>query len=286
MTATDTPPVRRKIIGNRLRGLREARGLSVDEVAVIMGVSRAAAYRQETGHTSVSLADVEKYFRIYEVQNTPIADHIAHLVIGDKMRGWRKTPKSLRTYGSQPEVAELEDIADSIIQYDPGMILGILQCSEYIDALYASVVPQGEQLPEEAERWISLRRERQELLYRDDRPRMTYLMTESALKYQVGSTFVMMKQAKHLIYLIREHRIDIRIIPFTSGFVVGMTKPSILVEIGKENPVKVAYYDLSRYGQLVEDEDTISMTEQKLNLLMRAALSPTKTAELLENYYE
>lgn len=283
MTTPEAPSVRRKIIGNRLRELREASGMSVGAVASLLGVSRAAAYRQETGHTSVSVADAEKYIRVYNVEGTPIAEHIMNLVVGDKTRGWKKTPRSIRGTGSQIEVAELEDIADKIFQYDPGMILGPVQCPEYIDALFADRPPEDTEM---MERGIATRRERQKILYRPDRPEMTFIVTESSLKYQVGDLGVMKAQAAHLINLIRNHHVDVRIVPFSSGYIVGMTKPSILVEIGKENPVRVAYYDLNRYGQLVEDDDTIRDTEEKFASLMKASLSPKETANLLENYYE
>lgn len=286
MTTTETPPVRRKIIGNRLRELREASGMSVEEVAKLMGVSRAAAYRQETGHTSVSVADAEKYMRTYGVEDTPIAEHIINLVVGDKNGRQKKIPKNIRDMGSQIEVAELEDIADRFLHYEPSMISGLIQSPEYISALFSPRYVGATWSTEDINRGITLRRARQEILYRDERPEMVFILSESALRYHVGDIGVMRSQAAHMVNLIRNHRIDVRIIPFTSGYVVGMSKPTILAEIGRKNPVRVAYYDMIRYGQLVEDDATISLTMEKFRMLMEVSLSPEKTADLLENYYE
>lgn len=286
MTVAEAPPVRRKIIGNRLRELREASGMSVEEVAGLMGVSRAAAYRQETGHTSVSVADAEKYFRIYGVEDTPIAEHITTLVIGDKNGRWKKIPKGIRGTDSQVEVAELETIADRIFYYEPMIISGLLQSDEYIDALFSPRYVGSEWGEEEVRNGSTLRKKRKEILHREDRPRMTFILTEASLQYEVGSRSVMKAQAKHMIELIRNHRLDVRIVPFSAGFSVGMSKPSILVEIGHKNPVRVAYYDLISYGQLVEDDATISLTVEKFSALTEISLSPEKTAQLLENYYE
>lgn len=286
MTITEVPPVRRKIIGNRLRELREACGKSVGEVAKLMGVSRAAAYRQETGHTAVSLADAEKYFRIYGVEGTLIAEHIASLVIGDRDGRGKKTPRNIKNSGSQIEVAELEDIADRFFHYAPMLIAGPLQCDEYIDVLFSPkyVGPVGS--PGEIEQGYALRKTRRNILHREHRPQMTFILTEAALKYQIGSPDVMRSQARHMISLIRNNHIDVRIIPFSSGFITGMSRTVFLVEIGKDNPVRVAYYDLMSYGQLVEDDAIISLVREQFGRLLEVALPPEKTADLLESYYE
>lgn len=283
MAVNETPPVRRKIIGNRLRELREASGMSVEKVAGLMGVSRAAAYRQEAGHTSVSVADAEKYFRIYGVEDTPIAEHITTLVIGDKTSDLKKVPKEVKNYGPQAEVAELEEMATRIFHYEPMMIGGLLQCAEYMDA---SLLPLKSKNDEVINLTISLRRKRQEILYRRNRPEMTFIMTEAALQYQVGSHEVMRSQTRHLIKLIREHRVDVRLLAFSSGFLPGMSQPSLLVEIGTQNPVSVAYYDAVHYGKLADAEAMVSLTREKFNTLKGHAEDPEKTAQILENYYE
>lgn len=285
MTTPEAPSVRRKIIGNRLRELREASGMSVEEVAKLMGVSRAAAYRQETGYTSVSVADAEKYIRVYGAEGAPIAEHIVSLVIGDK-NNRKKAPKEIKNYGSQVEIAELEVMADRFLHYEPLVISGLLQCDEYVDELFSPPYMDGDEDPDMIKRGIILRKERQEILYRENRPEMTFIMTEGALKYQVGGINVMRKQAVHMINLIRNYHIDIRILPFSSGYIVGMTKPSLLVEIGKENPVRVAYYNVIRYGHLVDDDATIVMTRDKFNVLLAASTSSEETADLLGSYYE
>lgn len=280
---TDVPPVRRKIIGNRLREMREANNLSVEQVAGLMGVSRATAYRQETGHTSVSLADAEKYVRIYRVEDTTIADHIINLVVGDKASDLKDIPRKLKNYGPQAEVAELEEMADLILQYEPMMVSGLLQCPEYMESF---LLPLKSQKDEMIDLTISLRRKRQKILYQSNRPTMTFVMTEAALQYQVGSLDVMRSQTHHLIRLIREHQVDVRLLRFSSGFTSGMSQPSLLVEMGAQNPVSVAYYDVVHYGILVDDEATVSLTRKKFDLLMNRAEAPEKTAQLLERYYE
>ncbi|MBQ6358857.1 MAG: helix-turn-helix domain-containing protein, partial [Clostridia bacterium] len=284
MSGNETPPVRRKIIGNRLRELREASGMSVEEVAGLMGVSRAAAYRQETGYTSVSVADAEKYFRIYGVEDTPIAEHIMTLVIGDKNGRWKKIPKSLKDSGSQIEMAELEDVADLIFGYEPLIIPGLLQSSEYIQALLQA--PHGvERFSGDIDATARLRERRQEILHRKDRPSMTFILTEAALRYRGGPSQTMKDQACHLINLIRVHGVEVRLLPFSTGFIAGMSRPTMIVEIGKSNPVRVAYYDLLNYGQLVEDESTIVRVMGKFRRVSEVSHSSEKTAQILENYY-
>lgn len=59
------PTIRKRIIGKHLRMLREDAGCSMEDVASNLGISRTAAYRQETGHVAVKVSDVRAYMSLY-----------------------------------------------------------------------------------------------------------------------------------------------------------------------------------------------------------------------------
>jgi transcriptional regulator with XRE-family HTH domain len=54
-------------LAHKLKRLREARGLSVTEVAKILGASRQAVYYWETGKRSPSAANLSSLFGLYKV---------------------------------------------------------------------------------------------------------------------------------------------------------------------------------------------------------------------------
>lgn len=275
------PSVRRVILGNRLREIREARGLGVEQVADMMGLSRAVAYRHEKGQSPVTLTEVKKYLKLYDVENTSVASHIIHMAVYEESGSWKQAPKKVITW-SQGEIAELESMASKFLHFEPMIINGLIQGEEFIQALHEAGNGFRRNPDHDS---TGLRIKRQSILFRKDRPQMTFITTESALQYHVGSVAVMKNQAMHMVNLISEHGIDIRIIPFSERFVPGFTRSAFLMEIGKENPVVVAYLEMILYGQLIDDEEKVSMIQNKFEGLMEAALTPSETKQLLENYY-
>ncbi|MFB7858788.1 helix-turn-helix domain-containing protein [Rhodococcus qingshengii] len=278
--AQTEPSVRRIILGNRLRELRTSCGLDVEQVADMMGLSRAVAYRHEKGQSPVTPDEVMKYMHIYGFEGTVVADHIMDMV-REESGSW-KFPKKIVTW-SQGEMAELESMASRLYHFEPMIINGLIQCDDYVNETNRHGSGFQKNLNKE---FPSLRKKRQEILYRADRPQMTFITTEAAINFVVGSQKLMRKQLRHMLDLINDHGIDIRIIPFGAGFVPGVSRPSCLVEIGKEKPVVVAYLEIILYGQLIDDPEAVSLMRNKFDGLLNAALSPKETANMLEGYYE
>lgn len=281
MSVSDGPSVRRVILGNRLRELREARGMSVEEVAQLMGQSRPKSYRHETGATPVSVEEVRKYLAIYDVENTMVASHILQMAVHDDSAPWRHIPKKIVTW-SQGEVAELESMASRFLHFEPMIINGLIQCGDYVEAINNA----GNGFCNDTSKeFPSIRKSRQEILYRENRPEMVFITTEASIRFSPGGDHLMQKQTKHMVNLIRDHGIDIRIIPFGAGLVPGTSRPAFLAEIGKQDPVVVAYVEIVLYGQLIDDTEAVSLVRNKFDSLLDAALSPQETAHLLENYH-
>jgi hypothetical protein len=78
-----------------------------------------------------------------------------------------------------------------------GAVPGLLQTEDYARALIRATRPQDS--ADAVERLVTARMERQEILRRDNPPRLWYVLDEGVLRRVVGSTEVMAMQLDRLI---------------------------------------------------------------------------------------
>jgi transcriptional regulator with XRE-family HTH domain len=108
--------------------------------------------------------------------------------------------------------------AEAIRAYNAGLISGLLQTEEYALAVMHGGGPSIRLA--EANRRVEARMKRQQRLDDDDPLRLTALITESALRQQIGGRAVMAGQLRHLAKRIEQlpETLDVRILPFSADY--------------------------------------------------------------------
>ena len=86
--ATTSPVVRRRRLGLELRALREATGLSGEDVADRTGWSTSKVSRMEIGRNPPSPADLNRLLDLYGVTDQARRDQLAVLLREAKRKGW------------------------------------------------------------------------------------------------------------------------------------------------------------------------------------------------------
>ncbi|GFJ91409.1 hypothetical protein Prum_050510 [Phytohabitans rumicis] len=122
--------VRRRRLGAELRRLREAAGLTGDQVIARVGWASASKLsRLENGRSRPDLGDVLDLLDLYDVTGSTREDLIAVTRDAGNTRGW------LRSYPvmtqRQRGYAELEAGCAEIFEYGPVILPGLLQTAEY-----------------------------------------------------------------------------------------------------------------------------------------------------------
>ncbi|MFY1699923.1 DUF5753 domain-containing protein [Solwaraspora sp. WMMA2101] len=114
----------------------------------------------------------------------------------------------------------LEDSADTIRQYEPESVPGLLQVRSYAEAV--TRLPVGLLTDEQVARRVKVRLERQGLLASPRPPHLRVMLNEAVLYRVVGGTDVMTEQLRHLIDVTDRHSVSIRVVPYTVGAHGGM----------------------------------------------------------------
>ncbi|MET8046561.1 helix-turn-helix transcriptional regulator [Streptosporangium sp. NPDC005286] len=275
------PTVRLRRLASELRRLRQAAGLSQDDVTEKTHVNIVTLYRIETAKTKPQLRTLLALLDIYGVTGDTRADLIA-LQKEAKQRGWLHSFEA-----SLPDqytaLIGLEAEAEQAINYESLFIPGLLQTEDYIRAMIRGVRPTA--TDEEIENRVSARLQRQALLEGDTPLRLWAILDQAALLRQVGGASVMRAQLKHLAQQARRPHITIQVIPFSAGAHPGMPGSFIVLKFAEDN-FDVVYIDSMAGDLFLEKESDIEMYNHMCQHLRAVALSPADTTALLASLRE
>src|SRR5215218_1963474 len=94
-----SPTVRRRRLGQELRQLRDAAGLTIEEVAKRLEVSPAKISRIDTGHVGVRPRDVLDLLDLYDIQGTH-RDNLLTVTREARQPGWWHSYSDLLSEGT------------------------------------------------------------------------------------------------------------------------------------------------------------------------------------------
>ena len=204
--ASPGPILRRRRLGLELRRLREAAGLTGDQVIDHIGWASASKLsRLENGRSRPDPQDVRDLLDLYRVDDTLRAELLGITQEAGDIRGWLKNFPAMTQ--QQRSFAELEAGCAEISEYNPVLVPGLLQTTGYARMRIASAwhVDQEAGDPEageDIETEIKARLARQSLLTREtDAPRYTAVLEESALGHRAGPPEVLREQLAQLCEL-------------------------------------------------------------------------------------
>lgn len=216
MARAATPTMRRRELAARLRELRQAAGLTIDDVATRLLVSATKISRLETATRPVSLRDVRDLSDLYEISASE-REHLMTLARQSKEQSWWQQvglPANLTTY------ADLEAVAVSIFQYETSLVPGLLQTEAYATASISGILPEVD--PELLARLTGARQTRHGLLTSERPPELGVVLDEAALLRRVGGTEVMRGQLEALVEHTDLPTVSVQVIPLEAGAHPGM----------------------------------------------------------------
>ena len=183
----ESPTVRQRQLGMRLRGIRTQLGLNVDEVAEALMCSPSKISRLETATRSPNLRDIRDLCRVYKIEKAT-ADELMDLARKAKEPGWWSQYTDLRL---DPYIG-LEQDASDITSFATFYIPALLQTEEYARAIIKGIAPRID--PAVLQERIEVRLRRQERLEQDHPPRYRVLIDEAVLHRPTGGPGVMVAQ--------------------------------------------------------------------------------------------
>lgn len=188
---------------------------------------------------------------------------------GHAARGLRREQVPLITYSV--------DAAETW-SYEPEFIPGLLQTATYTEAVSKALDPTDS--PEEIQRIVRLRSDRQRRLTSEEPLTLRAVINEGALRRVVGGPDAMRAQLRHLIEVAKLPNVTVQVLPFSAGAHQGMPGSFAALRFPEE-PMNTVYLETYGASLYVEDPSTVASYAERFQTLADQALSEEETTKLI-----
>lgn len=160
--------------------------------------------------------------------------------------------------------------------FQPLLVPGLLQTESYARAVleWGGLLP-----PDEVERGLASRMERQTVLDRPVPPQFVAIVDETVLNRLVGSPDVMVEQCERLTKALERPNVHFHIVPTSAGAHAGLAGPFILA---KGRDFEAAHLDNSLKADIVDRHDSVDRLVSKWEAIRGEALPRSQSSELIK----
>lgn len=274
-----SPTIRQRELGMRLREFRNAKGLTVEDVAKELLSSPSKISRAETGARRATLRDVRDLCQIYGVDAETSAE-LMKLAREARQSGWWTKYDDLRI----TPLIGYEQAATAITCFGMYFIPALLQTEDYARAIIKRIAPKIEE--DILDQRVEARMIRQKLLYQPKPPKYRALIDEAMLHRQVGGPSVMKAQLEKMLSVMREDRAAVQVIPYEVGAYGAIDSNFQYLEFSDTMlPDLVFVEGLASHLYLDRSED-LERYREALDYLRDEALNPRDSAKKIEEIRE
>lgn len=271
------PTVRQRELGMRLRKLRNAAGLTVEEVGLRLDCSATKISRMETGVRRASLRDVRDLCAIYGITDQARVGEFVTLAGQAREPGWwsKYDDPILSPY------LGLEQEAAAITVYSMYHVPALLQTSDYARATIKGIERKID--PAVLEQRVEARLRRQELFAGKSRPRYRALLDEAVLRRRVGGGEIMTAQLAKILELADNGKAAVQVIPFDAiGADASTDSNFVLLEFNGRLPQPPVVFVEGLYSnRYLERPVEIDRYREAIEYLRDGAYSPRDSLNLI-----
>jgi transcriptional regulator with XRE-family HTH domain len=207
------PTVQRLVLGGHLRRLREEAGMTTERAASSIRGSHSKISRMEHGRVGFKERDIADLLTLYGIGPGDEREALLGLAREASTPGWWQAYSDILPHWVEPYFG-LEAAAASIREYELQFVPGLLQIEDYARAVIRlGNLPSEEEVIRRAQARIS----RQEVLAREDPPKVWAVLDEGALRRVIGGPDIMRAQLEHLIEVCEHPSVTLQILPFSAG---------------------------------------------------------------------
>jgi transcriptional regulator with XRE-family HTH domain len=272
-----SPTAVRRELGQRLRGLRLAKEMTVAEASGQVGFSQSKLTKIELAQLVATRNDVLQLLDLYEETDPGQRELLLSMVRTGASKEWwegyRIRPKFAMYLG-------LESVATGLQAYDTHLVHGLMQTADYARALLRGGRP--ELLDHEIERLVDLRMKRQEILTRSNPspPTVWSVMDEAVLRRQIGGQETMHAQLLQLIERSKLPNVTLLVMPNDLGAHAGLDGPFAMFQF--ETGTRPVVYVEGQAGNLyLEKDDDLRRAQQAMNHILATAPGTERSLALI-----
>ena len=275
--APATPRSRR--LGRDLRKLREAKGLTGEEVAKSVRCSSSRISRIESGEIKPRAGDVMELLVAYGVplDAEPGSSLLAQARDLREDGWWQRVGGKYATYiAYETEAVELKN-------YEPTLVPGLLQTERYARAV--NII--GREVdPDTVNQRVATRMTRQEVLHRQPTPlRLKAILSEAALRTEVGGPDVLRDQLAHLVTISELPNVTIQVLRFEAGAHLAITSGFALLSFERDDP-PLGYIETLAGELFLESTRDLARISAAYDNLSMLARSPAESVKLIKELSE
>lgn len=274
------PTVGQVVLGRRLQDLRERAGLKREEAARILRVAPATVRRMEMAEVALKIPYLQLLLKSYGVADDEADAFVTLAEEANKPGWWQRFHDILPGWFSM--YVSLEGAASLIRSYEPHFVPGLLQTEEYARGVMRSGAI-GQTRPEDIERYVALRMERQSLLTRKDAPRVWIVMDETALRRPVGDSDVMREQIDKLLDAVELPHVTLQIAPFAAGPHPGTYGPFVLFRFAMAELPDMVYSEYLTGAVYLDARTEVATHLEVMDRMAAQAATAHRTKELLRD---
>ena len=281
------PTLRRRRLGEALRNYRSAAGLSLDQAVEKMEGSwdGPKLSRIENAKARISPKEVSVLLGEYGVTDPEIVAALEELARTAGRTGWWTAYGGAVPQHLQDTISAQDD-AESIRQYHPTAIPGLLQIGAYareITAATAFNLP-----PEEHAAIVEVRIARQAILTRPRNPVKYWAVIHESLLMQrfASHPSLMREQLRHLLDMADLPNITIQVMPLTAGAHPGASGNLTITQFPKPWPALISVENRHDMRYQEDDAEETKLYGEYFDRIVASALPADQSRETIRKHME
>lgn len=250
--------------------------MSLRAVAKDLGIDPSTLSRWESGKRVPEPAQIARILGHLGIDNSRY-DEIMGMLDGVDATQWLAI--SLPEQRQQNSaLLDFEATADTITEIAPLLIPGLVQTRGYARAIMSG----GTVPPDEINTRVATRLGRRDVVSaeRPDPANLVVLIGEAALRQEIGSTEVMVEQLEYLLRVAGWDHVDLRVIPFSSGWHPALEGPFTLID-PRDDGFPIVFLENRRSGLILHQEADVTAYREAVDVVLEVAMSPEASAELI-----
>jgi transcriptional regulator with XRE-family HTH domain len=273
------PTVLRMLLGGQLRKLREAKGITREAAGYEIRSSDSKISRMELGRVGFKERDVADLLTLYGVTDEQERRTLLELARQANNPGWWHrfgdvSPGWLQAY------LGLEPAATLIRTYEVQFVPGLLQTADYARAV--TLLGHEQMTPEQVEKRVALRMERQQLLTRPNPPQLWAVLDEAVLRRPIGGAAVMRGQIAALMEATKLPNVTLQVLPFAAGGHSAAGGAFTLLRFPEDDLPDVLYAEQLTSAIYLDKREDLDAYAAALERLSVEAEPPARTLEILD----
>jgi transcriptional regulator with XRE-family HTH domain len=278
------PSALRWLIGVELTNYRKQSGVSQAAAAKALGISSGMIGHFEVGRYFPAPEQIAQLLELYGAPRYDI-ERLSALAGRADQSSWLARwndiiPDWAKTY------VGLEGLASHVVSYTPLVLSALVQTKEYSAGVTS---PSARVRPDQQERLVGLRMERQQRLFAEQWPlRLTAVIEESVLDRPIGgdqARATMRGQLRHLIELAERDNVEILVLPTAIGRHDGLegrfTVLHFLDTEGRQQAQPIGYVEIPDDAVYIQDQRQVEKYTRSAELLRSVALSQPQSVEAI-----